>query len=78
MTTRKYSSRSQQTTLSSPITDADLTMTVGSAASLLVATVPNGQTFSLVIDPDSASEEIVDVTNWSSGNTITIARSIDG
>jgi hypothetical protein len=78
MTTRKYSSRSQQTTLSSPITDADLTMTVGSAASLIVATVPNGQTFTIVIDPDTALEEIVDVTNWSSGNTLTIARGIDG
>jgi hypothetical protein len=78
MTTRKYSSRSQQTTLSSPITDADLTMTVGSASSLIVATVPNGQTFTVVIDPDTASEEIVDVTNWSSGNTLTIARNIDG
>jgi len=78
MTTRKYSSRSQQTTLSSPITDADLTMTVGSASSLIVSTVPNGQTFTVVIDPDTASEEIVDVTNWSSGNTLTIARNIDG
>jgi hypothetical protein len=78
MTTRKYSSRSQQTTLSSPITDADLTMTVGSAASLLVSTVPSGQTFTIVIDPDTALEEIVDVTNWSSGNTLTIARGIDG
>ena len=78
MTTRKYSSRSQQTTLSSPITDADLTMTVGSAPSLLVASIPSGQTFTVVIDPDTALEEIVDVTNWSSGNTLTIARGIDG
>ena len=53
-------------------------MTVGSAAQLLVATVPNGQTFTVVIDPDTALEEIVDVTNWSSGNTLTIERGVDG
>jgi len=78
MTTRKYSSRSQQTTLSAPITSSATTMTVGSGSSLMVATVPNGQTFTVVIDPDTALEEIVDVTNWSSGNTLTIARGIDG
>jgi hypothetical protein len=78
MTTRKYSSRSQQTTLSAPITSSATTMTVGSGSSLVVATVPNGQTFTVVIDPDTALEEIVDVTNWSSGNTLTIARGIDG
>ena len=78
MTTRKYSSRSQQTTLSSPITSSDLTMTVGSATSLVVSTIPAGQTFTVVIDPDTSLEEIVDVTNWSSGNTLTIARGIDG
>jgi len=78
MTTRKYSSRSQQTTLSAPITSTATTMTVGSGSSLIVATVPNTQTFTVVIDPDTALEEIVDVTNWSSGNTLTIARGIDG
>jgi hypothetical protein len=78
MTTRKYSSRSQQTTLSAPITSTATTMTVGSGSSLVVATVPNGQTFTVVIDPDTALEEIVDVTNWSSGNTLTIERGVDG
>ena len=78
MTTRKYSSRSQQTTLSAPITSSATTMTVVSGSSLVVATVPNGQTFTVVIDPDTALEEIVDVTNWSSGNTLTIERGLDG
>jgi hypothetical protein len=78
MTTRKYSSRSQQTTLSAPITSSATTMTVGSGSSLVVSTVPNGQTFTVVIDPDTALEEIVDVTDWASGNTLTIARGIDG
>jgi hypothetical protein len=78
MTTRKYSSRSQQTTLSAAISSSDTTMTVGSGPSVMVATVPNGQTFTVVIDPDTALEEIVDVTNWSSGNTLSITRGIDG
>ena len=78
MTTRKYSSRSQQTTLTSPISSSDTTMTVGSGPSVMVAAVPNGQTFTVVIDPDTALEEIVDVTNWASGNTLSITRGVDG
>ena len=78
MTTRKYSSRSQQTTLSGAITSGDLTMLVGSGANLLasVGFSPAG-TFTVVIDPDTALEEIVDVTARS-GNTLTITRAIDG
>ena len=53
-------------------------MTVGSAAQLIVATVPSNQTFTVVIDPDTALEEIVDVSNWTDGNTLTITRGIDG
>ena len=78
MTTRKYSSRSQQTTLSSGITSGDATATVVSGANLLssVTFSPAG-TFTVVIDPDTALEEIVDVTARS-GNTLTITRAIDG
>ena len=36
-----------------------------------------GQTYTVVIDPDTALEEIVDVSNYTSGNTLTIARGID-
>jgi hypothetical protein len=32
----------------------------------------------VVIDPDTALEEIVDISNYSSGNTISISRGIDG
>ena len=79
MTTRKYSSRAQQTTLSSPITSTDGTMTVGSGANLMGGKTPAvGETYTVVIDPDTALEEIVDVSNYSSGNTLTIARGIDG
>jgi hypothetical protein len=36
-----------------------------------------GETYTVVIDPDTALEEIVDVSNYSSGNTLTIARGIE-
>jgi len=79
MTTRKYSSRAQQTTLSSGITSSDTTMTVGSGANLMGGKTPAvGETYTVVIDPDTALEEIVDVSNYASGNTLTIARGIDG
>jgi len=78
MTTRKYSSRAQQTTLSSGITSGDVTMTVGSGANLMGGKTPGvSETYTVVIDPDTALEEIVDVSNYASGNTLTIARGID-
>jgi hypothetical protein len=40
MTTRKYSSRAQQTTLSSGITSGDTSMTVGSGANLMGGKTP--------------------------------------
>ena len=53
-------------------------MQVVSGASLLGgATVDTGQTYTVVIDPDTALEEIVDVTARST-NTLTITRNIDG
>ena len=78
MTTRKYSSRSQQTTLSGGLTSSGTSATVISGSSLLGGiTVSAGETFTIVIDPDTALEEIVDVTA-TSGNTLTITRAIDG
>jgi hypothetical protein len=77
MTTRKYSSRSQQTTLTSAITANATTMVVGSASSLMGgATVTGTERFTVVIDPDTALEEIVDVSIVSS-NTLTIARGVE-
>jgi len=79
MTTRKYSSRAQQTTLSSGISSVDATMTVGSGANLMGGKTPSAtETYTVVIDPDTALEEIVDVSNYSSGNTLTITRGRDG
>jgi hypothetical protein len=78
MTTRKYSSRSQQTTLASALTSSGTSASVVSGTSLLGgATISAGETFTVVIDPDTALEEIVDVTAVST-NTLTIVRGIDG
>lgn len=81
MTTRKYSSRSQQTTLAATISSTATSMNVvsgGASALMGGVTVPSGQTFTVVIDPDTALEEIVDISNWSTGDTLTITRGIDG
>ena len=78
MTTRQYSSRSQQTTLTGAITSGATSMTVVSGTALLGGvTIPAGRTFTLVIDVDTALEEIVDATAVST-NTFTITRGIDG
>jgi hypothetical protein len=78
MTTRKYSSRSQQTTLSAALTSSATTTTVVSGSALVGGvTISAGETFTVVIDPDTALEEIVDVTAIST-NTLTIVRGIDG
>jgi len=54
-------------------------MTVGSGSNLMGGKTPAvGETYTVVIDPDTALEEIVDVSNYASGNTLTIARGIDG
>jgi len=77
MTTRKYSSRSQQTTLSASITSSDATATVVSGANLLASVnFSTAGTFTVVIDPDTALEEIVDVTDRT-GNTLTITRGVE-
>lgn len=77
MTTRKYSSRSQQTTLTAAVTSGAVVIPVVSASTLLGgATVSTGQTFTVVIDPDTALEEIVEVTVVSSNN-LTVTRAVD-
>jgi hypothetical protein len=78
MTTRKYSSRSQQTTLSGALTNSATSATVVSGTSLLGGvTISAGEIFTVVIDPDTALEEIVDVSAVST-NTLTIVRGRDG
>jgi len=78
MTTRKYSSRSQQTTLTAGLTSSATSATVVSGSGLLGGvTISAGEIFTVVIDPDTALEEIVDVTAVST-NTLTIVRGVDG
>jgi hypothetical protein len=80
MTTRNYSSRAQQTTLSVGINASVTSITVGSASNLLGgvtgASLSSTSTFTIVIDPDTALEEIVDVTGVS-GNVLTIVRGVE-
>lgn len=81
MTVRKYTSRSQQTTLSASITSGATVMTVNSANSLLagIGNISAGPTFTVVIDPDTPLEEIIDVTAYTvNNNTLTITRAVDG
>ena len=81
MTTRLYSSISQETTLTAALNNSATTMVVASANALLQGiTIAAGETFTVVIDPDTALEEIVDVIPPSSAGslTLTIARNIDG
>ena len=74
MTTRKYSSRSQQTTLTGTLTSGSTSATVVSASALLGgATLSAGETFTVVLNPDTALEEIADVVAISS-NTLTLSR----
>ena len=78
MTTRKYTSRSQQTSLTSPVTSGASVFPVTSASSLLSGTtIATGQTFTVVVDPDTALEEIVEVTIVSSNN-LSVNRGVDG
>jgi hypothetical protein len=80
MTVRKYSSISQETTLTSALNSSATTMVVGSATALLSGiSLSAGETFTVVIDPDTALEEIVDVIapSSTSSNTLTVVREVD-
>ena len=79
MTTRKYSSTSQETTLTSALSAIATTMVVNSASGLFGGiTIAAGETFTVVIDPDTALEEIVDVVSPSASTspTLTITRGV--
>ena len=79
MTVRKYSSRAQQTTLASAITDTATSMTVVSGSAVMGGkTLTGTETYTVVIDPDTSLEEIVNVKLYSSGNSLTIERAQDG
>ena len=76
--TRKYSSTSVETTLASGINATQTTMTVPTGAATLLlggeTLAPNDvDIFTVVIDPDTASEEVVFITDVN-GDTLKISR----
>jgi len=80
MPTRLYSSISQETTLAAALNNNANTMLVVNASGLLASISPAaGETFVVVIDPDTALEEIVEVITPSApgNNTLTIQRNVD-
>jgi hypothetical protein len=80
MTVRRYSSISQETYLQTALNATATTMTVNSANVLGGITPGTGERLTLVIDPDTALEEIVYAVSPSSpsSTTITIIRGVDG
>jgi hypothetical protein len=70
---RQYRSTVEAKTLSAGINNSVTSMTLNS-----VTTLPSSYPYTLVIDPDLASEEIVTVTASSGGNVLTITRGQDG
>ena len=63
------------------MTSGDTSMTVVSGANVMGNKTPSGtETYTVVIDPDTALEEIVDVITYTSGNVLTVTggRGRDG
>lgn len=69
---RYYSSTAIATTLAADITDSATSMTVASTAGFPVSTP-----YTLSIDAETASKELVTVTNVA-GTTLTVTRGVDG
>lgn len=72
MARRYYSSTAVSTTLTASLTSGATSTTVASTTGW-----PTSYPFTILIDPDTASEEVVEVTNVS-GLTLTITRGRDG
>ena len=72
MVVRFYSSVAPETTLSSGITNASTSITVGS-----VTGFPANTPYTLALDYEGAIEELVQV-NAAAGTTLTVARGVDG
>lgn len=72
MTVRFYSSIAQETTLVSSITNVSTTITVAA-----VTGFPSSTPYTLAIDYNTASEELVTVTG-TSGTLLTVTRASDG
>ena len=72
MARRYYSSTAVATTLSASANNSDTSITVTALSGYPVSTP-----WTAIIDPDTASEEVVEVTNVS-GTTLTVTRGVDG
>lgn len=70
---RQYRSTVEAKTLSTSINSSVTSMTLNG-----VTTLPTAYPYTLVIDPDTATEEIVSVTASAGGNALTITRAQDG
>ena len=73
MTTRNYSSTAEAKTLSTAINSSVTSIVLNS-----VTTLPSSYPYTLVIDPDTAYEEILTVTASGGGTTLTVVRGQDG
>ena len=69
---RNYKSTLDAKTLDTSMNTSVLTMRLNNITG--IPTYP----FTMVIDPDSANEEIVTVTSLSSGTTVNVSRAQDG
>ena len=73
MPSRYYSAIAQDTTLTSPMTAGDSTMTVGATVGF-----PTQYPFVMAVDYNAASEELVLVNGVSGGTTLNITRAYNG
>jgi hypothetical protein len=69
---RYYSSTAVATTLATSASNSDTTIEVTTLTGF-----PNQTPFTAILDTDTASEEVVDVTNVA-GTTLTVTRGVDG
>jgi hypothetical protein len=69
---RYYSSTAVATTLATSASNSDTTIEVTTLTGF-----PNLTPFTAILDTDTASEEVVDVTNVA-GTTLTVTRGVDG
>ena len=72
MARRYYSSTAVATTLSASVNNSATSITVTALSGY-----PNQFPFTAIIDPDTASEEVVEVTA-AAGLTLTVTRGVDG
>lgn len=69
---RYYSSTASEKTLTSAVTSSDTTVTLSNLTGL-----PSSYPYTLVLDPDTASEEIVLVTSLAGGTVLNVVRGAD-